>query len=293
MDIVIKRETQNWPDTQKPTSALPSGKCLGEWGRVETAHSDDNTVDVTLASGLHLERVPVTSREWVVSGDDAEKEWNSGERNLPPVNARVFVLMPNLTYDGCFVMPFSGFSTIEQTAPFLSEGMERVGERITPSGWHVTQDQVTGSYRAVSPDKKTVIDIDYGTEAEPKENHELHLCVFDDVRVDVTAGEKATVKIFDTEIVIKPGAVVLRSKDTTIEVAGNAVLKTTGNTAVEATGNVDVKGANVTVEGTNVTITGGRLTVSGTVTPGNGPLNCLPNCTFTGALHAGSIVNGT
>jgi len=232
MDIVVKRETQKQPEPQKPGSPLPPGKRLGEWGRVEAAHSDDNTVDVLFASGLYLERVPVASREWVVSGDDAENKWNSGERNLPPVHARVFVLMPSFTYDDCFVLPFSGFSTIDQTAPFIAEGRERVGERITPSGWHITDDHVTGSHKAVSPDGKTFVGIDYGTEGEPKENPELHLSVFDDVKVDVTAGKKATVRIFDTEIVIKPGEVLLRPKDTAIEVAGNATLKTTGNTVV-------------------------------------------------------------
>ena len=248
MDIIIRQKTPKPQEPRKPASPFPYGKRLGEWGRVEAAYSDDNTVDVTLASGLYLERVPVASREWVVSGDDAEKEWNSGERNLPPVHARVFVLMPGFTYDDCFVLPFSGFSIIDQTAPFMGEGMERVGERITPSGWHVTDDHVTGSHRAISPDKKTVVEIDYGTEREPKEDPELHLSVFDDVKVDVTAGEKATVKIFDTEIVIKPGKVLLKPKDTAIEVDGNATLKTTGNTVVEATASATVKGATVTLE---------------------------------------------
>ena len=248
MDINIRRRKTNPAAREKTAAMPPRGTRVGEWGRVEAAHSGDNTIDVFLASGVYLERVPVASREWVVSGRESGRDWNSGERDLPPVHARVFVLMPSLSFDDCFALPFSGFSTIDQTAPFLARGEEGSRERITPSGWRVTDDRVNGSYGAVSPDGKTHVEIDYGSPAEPKDNPKFRLSVFDDVKVNVTAGNKATVRIFDTEIVIQRGKVLLKPKETAIEVDGNATVKTSGNATVEAAGDATVKGANVTVD---------------------------------------------
>ena len=210
----------------------------------------------------------------------------------------------------------------------MEEDREKIKERITPSGWHVTDDYVTGSHKAVSPDKKTSVEIDYGNEEEPKEeNPELHLTLFDNIKVDVTAddavalsvfdevtiehkkGDSCIVKIFDTELVIKQGEVSLKSKETTIEVDGGATLKTSGNTTVEAngdvtvkaTGNAEVKGAQINIEATasatvkapQVQITGGALQVKGAAAPATGPFCALPNCLFTGAPHGGNMVSGT
>ena len=287
MDIVVKRRNPGSPApvSQKLAQPSPYDRRFGEWGKVEALHSDDNTVDIYLDSGTHLKRVPVASKEWVISGEDAEKDYNSGERNLPPEHARVFVMMPTCTYADCFVMPFSGFSTIDQTAPYMEDDKEKIKERITPSGWHVTDDCVTGSRKAVSPDEKTGIEIDYGTGEEPKEDApELHLSLFDEIKADVAAddnvtlsffdevhightkgdraavsifeeielehvkGDSCTLKIFDTELEIKQGGVSIKPKKTTIEVDGDAEIKTSGKTTIEATGDTTVKGANVNVE---------------------------------------------
>jgi hypothetical protein len=112
-------------------------------------------------------------------------------------------MMPTCTYGDCFVMPFSGFSTIDQPKPYMEDDREKIKERITPSGWHTTDDYVTGSHKAVSPDKKTSLEIDYGTEEEPKEDApELHLVVFDEIKADVVTDDNVTVSVFD-EAVIK------------------------------------------------------------------------------------------
>ena len=322
MDIVVKRRNPGSPApvSQKLAQPSPYDRRFGEWGKVEALHSDDNTVDIYLDSGTHLKRVPVASKEWVISGEDAEKDYNSGERNLPPEHARVFVMMPTCTYADCFVMPFSGFSTIDQTAPYMEDDKEKIKERITPSGWHVTDDYVTGSHKAVSHDEKTSLEIDYGTEEEPKEDApELHLSLFDEIKADVVAddnvslsvfdevhlehvkGDSCTLKIFDTELVIKQGEVSIKPKKTTIEVDGDAEIKTSGNTIIEATGDTTVKGANVnveaitsaTVKAANVQITGGNLQVNGSASPSAGPFCAVPACLFTGAPHTGNTVAGT
>jgi hypothetical protein len=322
MDIIVKRRAPGSPAPQQQKIAPPSpfDRRFGEWGKVEVLHSDDNTVDIYLDFGIHLKRVPVASKEWVVSGEDAEKDYNSGERDLPPVQARVFVMMPTCTYNDCFVMPFSGFSPIGQPKPYMEDDKEKIKERITPSGWCITDDYVTGSHKAVSPDKKTSLEIDYGTGEEPEEDVPgFHLSLFDQIKADVAAdnsvtlsvfeeieiehvkGDSCTVKVFDTEIVIKPGEVSIKPKETTIEVDGNATIKTSGNATVEAGGDAAVKGANVNVEASvsatinaaKVKITGGQLEVEGTAVPGSGPLCAIIACPLNGAAHTGSLVLGT
>jgi hypothetical protein len=117
MDIIIKRRQAGSPSPQSRLARpSPQDRRWGEWGRVERRHSEDNTVDVYLDSGVYLSRVPVASVEWVIPGEDAEKDYNSGERDLPPERARVFVMMPAFAYADCFIAPFSGFSTIDQTS---------------------------------------------------------------------------------------------------------------------------------------------------------------------------------
>jgi hypothetical protein len=202
MDILIKRRKTDTPvrEASRLSQPTPYDRRYGEWGRVELLHSEDNSVDVFLDIGIYLKRVPVSSREWVVPGRDADKDYDSGERNLPPVQARVYIMMPTGTYDDCFVL-CSGFPTIEQPKPYMEKDKERIKERITPSGWHITDDYVTGSHKAVSLDEKTSIDLDYGNEDEPKEDPELHLKLFDGdspgFKVDVVSAKTVDIELFD------------------------------------------------------------------------------------------------
>jgi hypothetical protein len=202
MEILIKRRKTEIASREPSRLSQPSpyDRRYGEWGRVELLNSEDNSVDVFLDIGVYQKRVPVSSQEWVVPGEDADKESDSGERNLPPIHARVFIMMPTGTYDDCFVL-CSGFSTIEQTKPYMEKDKEGIKERITPSGWHITDDYVTGSHKSVSLDGKTSIDLDYGNEEEPKEEPELHMKVFDGdspgVKVDVVSDKTVDIDVFD------------------------------------------------------------------------------------------------
>jgi hypothetical protein len=303
MEIIVKRRAPGPPSTapRKIAGVSPFDGRFGEWGKVDVSYSDDNTVDIFLDSGVYLKRVPVASGEWVVSGEDAEKGYNSGERNLPPVHARVFVIMPTRTYNDCFIAPFSGFSMIDQTEPYMGGDKEKIKERITPGGRHITDDYVTGSHKSVSQDEKTSLEIDYGTEKEPKEDApELHLSLFDEIKADVVTddnvtlsvfdeahiehvkgervtasifeeieiehvkGDSCTVKVFDTEIVIKPGEVSIKPKETTIEVDGGATIKTSGDTIIEAAGDVAVKGTNINAEASvSATVKAAKAQITG------------------------------
>jgi hypothetical protein len=106
MQIVVKkRQIDPSPETRKVPHSPPFLNRCGSWGYVEKTYSGDNSADVFLDTGAYLKHCPVSSKEWVVPGE----EYTSGERDLPPAGARVFVIMPyGNTYDGAFVL-CSGF----------------------------------------------------------------------------------------------------------------------------------------------------------------------------------------
>ena len=317
MNIVIKkRSVETSRASRRLDRPSPYDKRYGAWGHVadaeggqKTAYSGDNSVDVILDMGIYLRHTPVASREWVVTGTVSEKEYTTGERDLPPPNARVFVMMPTGTFDDCFVL-CSGFAPVDSNdnTPFAEDETEKFRERIGQGGWHTIYDCVTGSYKAVSPDEKTVVKIDYGTGDEAKEKPELSLKLFEETTLDITDGDSANlsvfggevkvehkkgdnakITVFDTELTIKKGEVSLKPKKTTIEADGDAVIKTSGKTEIEATGDTTVKGNNVTVEAAVLAeVKGSQVKISGTVTPGTGPFCAVPNCLFTGAPHGGN-----
>lgn len=322
MNIVIQKRNSEVPSPARPllSQSNPYDKRYGAWGHVAdtdgdeiSAYSGDNSVDVVLDMGIYLRHIPVASHEWVVNKAVSGKDYTTGERDLPPPNARVFVMMPTGTFDDCFVL-CSGFSPVDKkdNAPFADADTEKIRERIKQGRWHTLYDCTTGTYEMISPDEKTSLKIDYGTGEETKDKPELHIKLFEQTTLDVIAddsailsvfdgevkvehkkGDNAKVTIFDTELTIKDGEVMLKPKKAMVEVDGDAIIKTSGKTAIEATGEAIVKGMNVTVEATTkATVKGAQVEISGMVAPGTGPFCALPNCLFTGAPHGGNMAAG-
>jgi len=275
---------------------------FGAWGFVTKLHSEAHSVDVMIDLGINIPHVPVASKEWVIFGQDVDKNFNSGMRDLPPVGSRVFLMMPSFSFDDCFVAPFSCFNSVDKNVsfPFLEKGQENRKEQITPSGWSEVNNYATGTYSRNSPDGRYHISVDYGTEKNPKENIEVYLNVCNELVIEHFEGDKCKVKIFDTEIVIREGSVTLKPKDTTIEVDGDAILKASGNISIEAEGNAEVKtSGNVAIEATGnaevsaaqVEIKGNVVQVDGTaVATGSGGFCGIPNCLFTGAPHVTNVI---
>jgi hypothetical protein len=321
MKIVVQRTAGKAPGpARRLNQPNPYDKRYGAWGHVadtdgdkKAAYSGDNSVDVVLDMGVYLRHIPVASFEWVANKTVSGRDYTTGERDLPPPNARVFIMMPTGTFDDCFVL-CSGFSPTEKNdnAPFSDDDTEKIRERIKQGGWHTVYDCVTGTYETISPDGKTGVKIDYGAREEKKEHPELHLALFEkttldiiddnsaslsvfdgEVKVEHTKGDNAKVTIFDTELIIKNGEVSVKPKKTIIEVDGDATIQTSGKTTIEAQGDTSVKGNNVTVEAIIKAIVKGKLVeIGGTVIPGTGPFCALPNCLFTGAPHGGDTAAG-
>jgi len=199
IDVNVKRQDST-PTLQRKKREPPPLFRIGEHGRVTDLHSEDNTVDVLLDTGVFLKHVRVRSKKWVIYQEDTEKDFNAGERDLPPLHTRVFILMPDGTYNDCFVL-CSLFSTPDKAEPFLADDRERIKEGISPSGWHTTNDNDTGSHKAVSPDKKTSRNIDYGSKDEPLDPPEYHGQLFNDgenpgMTFDMVSGVSAELEIF-------------------------------------------------------------------------------------------------
>jgi hypothetical protein len=195
MEIVIKKKAEGGvSQTKSITPSSPYDKRSGVWGRVEAVHAGDLSADVFLDSGTHLKHVPVSSPEWVMPG----KEYTSGERNLPPVESRVFIIMPTGDFDGCFIL-CSGFSMTDpaQKQAFMGDETEKIRKRVLPGNWKEEYQYATGTYELVSPDGKTRVKLDYGTEREAKDVPEVHLALFDQIKVDIVSDGNAKLTVFD------------------------------------------------------------------------------------------------
>ena len=281
MKILIKSTGSRPVPTTSPSHPIKSqspyanGR-FGAWGIVQELHQDDASVDV-LIDGLLIDRIPVASHEWVVPYDD----FVSGERNLPPGNARVFVLMPTGNFDNCFVL-CSGFSLFDPNHRDTITTPSDIGDDISvrktimpATGWTKEYDPQTGTVNILSPDKKTSFLLDYRDD-EPH----LHVNIFEKVKVDIVSEDSIEMSLFDVTFLIdKEGIINIKTKnDIKIEEKGL---------------NVETS-ENVTVNAPEVNVTGGIVKVKGSTAPeGQGSFCALPSCLFTGAPHTGTTITGT
>lgn len=283
LTINIKPTGKRLPPGRNACSSSPMGSRYGCWAVVQSVDSKSNSVDVYLDTGVFVGSVPVSSKEWVREND----EYVSGERNLPPQDSRVFIMMPSGTIDSAFVL-CSGFSIYEtpHIDAFMAkddsekEKKDPVRQRVLPGNWKTEYNHDNGTAKVVSPDEKTSFLLDY----EPNDP-ELHISLFDETKIDAVSGKDMKVTCFDTVITIKDGEITIN--------VPKSVIKVNGDISVEASGNASVKATKTTVEG-NVEITGGEFTMEGTVPPtGTGPLCAIPVCPFSGAPHSGPQAKGT
>ena len=129
---------------------------IGFWAIVKEVNSINNTVTVISDTGFEYPNVQVMSSEWVTVDDN--KDYIPSERNLPPVNSRVFVLTPTYTAVGAFIL-CSGFSRGDENIRTLwaadeneLEEKNNSREKITQGGWDIKEEYATGNLSAVSAD---------------------------------------------------------------------------------------------------------------------------------------------
>lgn len=182
---------------------------IGVWGVVEEVNSKLNQVNVTTNRGLKFIGIPVISNEWVLTKDD----YVPSSRNLPPVGATVFVLMPNKTVSGAFVL-CSGFLARETTEQVLFakndselEEKNNTKERITQGGWNITEEYDTGIINFKSKDENITLLID--------SENEITLTAYDNV-----------ITITKDEVKLEPKKLTVESKNDIELKCANSIIYT-------------------------------------------------------------------
>ncbi len=237
---------------------------IGAWGTVNARHSEDHTVDVTLASGFDITRIPVASREWATV-DDKEKPLLGG-RDLPPVGAIVFILMPTGEPETGFVIA----SLMPPLSPklktdFLVKDKEAEALSVIEGGWKKTYDKEKGDLQIEDDDTFVLI--------VKKSEKKIDLTDWNGNNLVI---DENGAKITDAN-----------SNEITMDASGIVVLDKNGNKVELASGGATI----TTAQGK---ITGGTFQMNGAAAPsGSGPFCGLPACLFTGAPHVGNLVSGT
>ena len=251
MRLILK--DSNLGNIKNQSSQVKENKRYGFWGVVVDVHPKNNTVDVKQGGGLVLKGIPVAcTDEWVCEYDD----YLAGGRNLPPLNARVFVLMPTGTYEGSFVL-CSGLSMYEKKHKnkFMANNdneahsKSKTREIVKQGNWKSKYNYENGSYEIVSPDEKTSFKIDYEKEDDPKitcklfeditcevkNNKEIAFKFTNKIKTEIKADEKVFIEAFGSSVEIdKEGNIKISGKkDSNIEVNGNADIKATGNINID------------------------------------------------------------
>ena len=149
---------------------------IGFWALVTAVNSRNNTVTVVSDTGYELKNIPVVSGEWVTV--DENKNYIPSQRNLPPVNSRVFVLTPTYTAVGAFVL-CSGFSRGDENIRTLwvsneneLEDKNNCREIRTQGGWDITEEYANGNFKAISNDGNIKFNVnteENSQKSQPKE----------------------------------------------------------------------------------------------------------------------------
>lgn len=163
MDIyykMVKRPSKVIPKTFDNNSYLTNR--IGFWGTVIDVNSLINAVTVRADTGLEYKNIPVATKTWVNKTDN----FVSGERDLPQVGSRVFVLTPTKTIQGAFVL-CSGYARGEKDTHNLyckkesdKTKFNTSMEKITQSGWKLSENFTTGYVEVKSKDDNVNLSID-------------------------------------------------------------------------------------------------------------------------------------
>ena len=267
---IFMNKKQSAPQRTPFGTSTPFDHRNGFFGAVTEVHPETNTVHVVTDTGIELMNVEVASQQWVTYKKDGKPQL-TGERNLPPVGTYVYCVMPNGTYDDCFVL-CSMFSTASIHKDYMADDEDTANTRLCQEngGWLKTTDIRTGTKVIKNkPENETIkIEIDQESEGEEKATITIH-------------GNVVTVSKDGIEIKTDGKVSFTADKDLELNVIGNATIKCDKDASIEA--------QNVTVKSSVKTeIKGGQVKLAGTVTPtGSGALCGLPSCLFTGAPHVG------
>lgn len=210
------KETKKTPFVNKPYY----DDSIGEWGIVEEVNSKLNQVNVVTRRGIRLIGIPVFSQEWVVNKED----YVASSRNLPPVGASVFVLMPTKTATGAFVL-CSGFPLCEPSLQNLFakddselEEKNNTKETVTQGGWNITEEYETGIVNFVSKDEN--------------------------IKLSINSEEEVSLEIWDAVISVKEDELKISALENEITITSNGVTLKPKKLVIESEGDIEFKCSN-------------------------------------------------
>ena len=249
MKLILK--DNNLGNIKNQSSQVNENKRYGFWAVVVDVHPENNTVDVKQGGGLVLNGIPVAcTDEWICEYDD----YLAGSRNLPPLHARVFVLMPTGTYEGAFVL-CSGLSMYEKKHKnkFMANNdneahsKSKTREIVKQGNWKSKYNYENGSYEIVSPDEKTSFKIDYEKEEDPKITCKL----FEDITCEIKNNKEIAFK-FTNKVTTEIKAdekILIGAFGSSVEIDKEGNIKINGNADIKATGNVNIDGSVINLNG--------------------------------------------
>lgn len=184
MDLQIKKRVAYNQQNELNDPSFYQAERIGFWGYVNEIHSDSLTVDVIADNGFRYQYIPVKSDTWVNADN------KTGERNLPPVNTRVFVLMPTKTIQNAFVL-CSGYNRnqVEEKADFIADAknaaeIEEKNQSTLKkniSGWEEETNEKNGNITISSKDKNIKLEIITEDNEEKSEKKSLVVTAWNNV----------------------------------------------------------------------------------------------------------------
>lgn len=211
MEIFYEKRKKSVPHADKTNESFLDGR-IGFWGNVKDVDSTLNCVGVVSDTGNYYPSIPVISEEWVYYNKDLD--YVPSSRNLPPIDARVFVLMPTRTITGAFVL-CSGYAGGEScTRALFSDKNDKnknnaIKERISQGGWK------TKEYYA---DGNRIIQSNDG-------NIEIHLNLTDND--DDNLEKEVLIKAWNNTIKINNDGIEVKDKNNNKVVSKNSGLEIT------------------------------------------------------------------
>ena len=255
MDTVVTvKKTKSLPGQIPMKPASPFDRCYGFYGMVTEVHPETLTVNVLMDTGRKISGVRVASRQWVTM--DEEKDYLTGERNLPPVNSFVLCLMPTgeptsaVVLCSVFAYQDSMGGGISEFKPSL-EDTEAIDEAkaiektVDNGGWLFTHDKRTGSRRIQNAPKIGDETISLEIDQENKGNEKVKITIHGNIyTIDRDNGIKEETDKNHKSIIQKNKTVEIGGNDN-LEIKGNATWEIGGNLNINTKGSVKINGATI------------------------------------------------
>lgn len=209
---------------------------IGFWGDVIDVNSSNNTCSVVSDQGLEYIDIQVATTEWTNKAEN--KNFVACEKNLPPIGARVFVLVPNGNMASAFIL-CSGYPINETEYQTLFTKVDEnksdeenqkeiekkniVREKIKQSGWHEVENYETGNLLYESQKSDIKLEINLIKDDDNSQEKQILLKFWDNEIVINPDDKEINLTILNNELKIKEGEITIESGNNKIELTSDGV----------------------------------------------------------------------